>query len=166
MNWLDRLRFRLARDADGADQAEVFFHAIMDGASSFYSLGQRQAWANALPREAATWQLRQRRLTTFVADLDRRCVGFCELDLNASHIECLYVWPALQGNGIASRLIELACDHAREQGHHTLYIEASLMLAPRLLASGWESLGESAVEREGERLPRVRCKRQLNDTVL
>jgi len=49
---LERTRFRQALPKDAADQAEVFHHAIMEGASGQYTLAQRRAWAMALPRTA------------------------------------------------------------------------------------------------------------------
>lgn len=159
---LERLRLRLAREEDGADQAEVFYHAIMQGAVSHYDREQREAWASALPREAPAWSVRQLRYLTVVADLDRRCVGFCELDVEGEQIVTLYVWPALQRQGIGMRLLDAALDQAREAGCRQLTLDASLMLAPQLSAKGWETLGADTVERNGVALARVRLRRDLN----
>ncbi|WP_262927306.1 GNAT family N-acetyltransferase [Phytohalomonas tamaricis] len=158
---LERLRLRLAREQDGADQAEVFHHAIMQGAVSHYDREQREAWASALPREASAWSVRQLNYLTLIADLDRRCVGFCELDVKAGLVVTLYVWPTLQGQGIGMQLLETASDQMREAGGETLLIDASTMLAPRLIAQGWEKIGEDKVERNGVLLPRVRLRRDL-----
>ena len=161
MAMIDRLRLREAGMADASDQAEVFYHAVMEGASGHYSLGQREAWASVVPREASVWQVRQVRCYTVVAEIDRRCVGFCELNRQEGRVEMLYVWPALQGKGIASRLIEQVVSEAERLGLDTLRMDASLMLAPRLLHRGWESLGEETVERSGEYLKRIRLRLAL-----
>ena len=47
---LERTRFREALPRDASDQAEVFYHAIMEGAANHYTLAQREAWASALWR--------------------------------------------------------------------------------------------------------------------
>ncbi|BBI63981.1 hypothetical protein HSBAA_52870 [Vreelandella sulfidaeris] len=46
-----RVVYRAALARDAADQAEVFYHAVMQGAATHYSLAERRAWAQALPRE-------------------------------------------------------------------------------------------------------------------
>ncbi|MHB0775916.1 GNAT family N-acetyltransferase [Halomonas sp. WWR20] len=158
---LERVIFRAALPRDGADQAEVFHHAVMQGASRHYSLAQRQAWAEALPREAEAWAARQVLYSTLIAACDGRCVGFCELDLPHSRIETLYVWPSLTRRGIGSRLLGYAEQGMRERGVTHLTIEASLVLAPGLEARGWERHGEEWVERFGERLQRVRLSKAL-----
>ncbi|MCX2522812.1 GNAT family N-acetyltransferase [Larsenimonas rhizosphaerae] len=158
---IERLRLREAVMTDAADQAEVFYHAVMEGPSGHYSLAQREAWASAMPREASVWQVRQVRYYTVVAEIDRRCVGFCELNRHEGRVEALYVWPALQGKGIASRLVRQVVDEAERSGLDALCMEASLTLAPRLLHHGWESLGEETVERSGEYLKRIRLRLAL-----
>ncbi|RKR06655.1 GNAT family acetyltransferase [Kushneria sinocarnis] len=164
---LDRLRLREARAEDAADQAEVFYHAVMQGAAGHYSREQREAWVQALPREAAAWVVRHLHHRTVVADLDRRCVGFCELGLGmprqAAAIVTLYVWPSLAGRGIGSRLLAVALDQAREAGAAMIMLDASVMLAPWLCANGWEHLGSDVVERAGVSLPRERFRYRLSD---
>jgi len=149
-----RVFYRSVMAKDAADQAEVFHHAVMQGASRHYSLEQRRAWASALPREASAWSARQALYTTLVADCDGHCVGFVELDLARARIVTLYVWPSLAGRGIGGRLLALAEQRLVEGGARRMIIEASLMLAERLPDKGWESHGEEWVERNGERLPR------------
>lgn len=158
---LERVRLRLARDQDAVDQAEVFHHAIMRGAAGHYDLDQREAWACALPRDPGAWVMRQLRYRTLVADLDRRCVGFCELDLPHGRISMLYVWPSLQGRGIGACLLAAALDQARAEKLAHLDIDASLVLAPRLERLGWRRLSSERVERGGVVLERLRYRYTL-----
>lgn len=154
---IERTRFREALPRDASDQAEVFHHAVMEGASSHYSLAEREAWAAALPRTAEAWGARQTLYTTLVAECDGHCIAFCEHDAEA-RIETLYVWPSVARQGIGSRLLQLTLDRLAHQGHTQASIEASLMLAPALQAGGWERLGEEQVERHGVMLSRVRLQ--------
>ena len=156
-----RIHYREALAKDGSDQAEVFYHAVMMGASRHYSLAQRQAWASALPRDGSAWRARQALFTTLVAECDGRCVGFVELDPGRARVETLYVWPSLAGQAIGGRLLSLAEERLRNAGARRMIIEASLMLAEPLLDAGWESHGEEWVERAGELLPRLCMSKPL-----
>lgn len=157
-----RVAYRAALARDASDQAEVFYHAVMQGAANHYELSQRRAWANALPREASAWAVRQALYTTLVAICDGRCVGFLEFDGKKGRIETLYVWPSLTGRGIGTTLLIHAERMLLEQGNDRVEIEASVMLFDRLLRRGWENLGEQWVERSGESLKRYRLVKKLN----
>ncbi|QTF93537.1 GNAT family N-acetyltransferase [Halomonas sp. BM-2019] len=156
-----RIRYRQARSRDAADQAEVFHHAVMQGAMARYSLAEREAWASALPRDACAWAARQALHTTLVADCDGRCVGFLEMDLPRGRIVTLYVWPSLSRRGIGSTLLIHAERLLMEHGHARASIEASLMLAESLVRRGWQEIAEEWVERDGERLCRKRLEKRL-----
>ncbi|CEP34756.1 MULTISPECIES: GNAT family N-acetyltransferase [Halomonadaceae] len=157
-----RVMYRAALARDAADQAEVFYHAVMQGAATHYTLSERKAWAQALPREGSAWGVRQALYTTLVAACDGRCVGFLELDLAAGRVETLYVWPSLTGRGIGTTLLVHAERLLLEQGKGQIEIEASAMLYERLLRRGWKNHGEEWVERSGERLLRYKLTKRLN----
>jgi len=157
-----RIVYRQALMRDAADQAEVFYHAVMQGASNHYTLAQRRAWANVLPREASAWAARHLLYTTLVATSDNRCVGFIELDGRSGRVETLYVWPSLAGRGIGTTLLIHAERLLVEDGHAAIEIEASAMLVDRLQRRNWQNLGEQTVERGGELLTRYRLRKQLN----
>lgn len=157
-----RVTYRAALARDAADQAEVFYHAVMQGAATHYTLDERRAWANALPREGSAWGVRQALYTTLVATCDGRCVGFLELDLVAGRVVTLYVWPSLAGRGIGTTLLVHAERLLLEQGLGRVEIEASSMLYERLMRRGWENHGEEWVERSGERLQRYKLSKRLN----
>ena len=157
-----RVMYRAALARDAADQEEVFYHAVMQGAATHYTLDERRAWANALPREGSAWGVRQALYTTLVATCDGRCVGFLELDLVAGRVVTLYVWPSLAGRGIGTTLLVHAERLLLEQGLGQVEIEASSMLYERLMRRGWENHGEEWVERSGERLLRYKLSKRLN----
>jgi len=157
-----RVTYRAALARDAGDQAEVFYHAVMQGAATHYGLDERRAWANALPREASAWAARQALYTTLVAACDGRCVGFLELNVSAGRIETLYVWPSLAGRGIGTTLLIHAERILLEHGVSQVEIEASLVLYERLLRRGFDNLGEQWVERSGEMLRRYRLVKQLS----
>ena len=157
-----RVMYRAALARDAADQAEVFYHAVMQGAATHYTLDERREWAQALPREGSAWAVRQALYTTLIATCDGRCVGFLEVDLDAGRIETLYVWPSLAGRGIGTTLLVHAERMLLEQGKGKVEIEASSVLYERLMRRGWENHGEQWVERSGESLKRYRLSKALN----
>ncbi len=156
-----RILYRQAKARDGADQAEVFHHAVMQGAATHYSVVEREAWAATMPREGSVWVARQALYTTLVATCDGRCVGFLELDVPGGHIHTLYVWPSLARRGIGSTLLLYAERMLLEHGHGRATIDASRMLAESLLRRGWRDLGIEWVTREGVRLERQRLEKPL-----
>lgn len=157
-----RITYRQALSRDAADQAEVFYHAVMQGAASHYATSERQAWASALPREASAWAARQALYTTLAAVCDGRCVGFLELDDKQGRIVTLYVWPSLAGRGIGSTLLIHAERILLEQGTARVEIEASLVLFERLERRGFVNHGEQWVERSGQWLKRYRMSKALS----
>ncbi|UYG00539.1 GNAT family N-acetyltransferase [Halomonas sp. GD1P12] len=157
-----RITYRQALSRDAGDQAEVFYHAVMQGASGHYGVAEREAWACALPREASAWAARHAFYTTIVAVCDGRCVGFLELDVKNARIVTLYVWPSLAGRGIGSTLLIHAERLLLEQGAGRVDIEASLVLFERLERRGFENHGEQWVERGGQWLKRYRMSKALS----
>ncbi|BBI53092.1 hypothetical protein HORIV_55130 [Vreelandella olivaria] len=45
-----RIMYRAALARDAADQAEVFYHAVMQGAATLYALGAQGLGTGAAPR--------------------------------------------------------------------------------------------------------------------
>ncbi|MFW3613638.1 GNAT family N-acetyltransferase [Billgrantia antri] len=156
-----RILYRQARARDGADQAEVFHHAVMQGAAAHYSVAEREAWAATMPREGSVWAARQALYTTLMATCDGRCVGFLELDVPKGHVQTLYVWPSLARRGIGSTLLVHAERMLLEHGHGRATVDASRMLAESLLRRGWQDLGTEWVTRGDVRLERRRLEKRL-----
>ncbi|MGR4069476.1 GNAT family N-acetyltransferase [Billgrantia sp. C5P2] len=156
-----RILYRQAKARDGADQAEVFHHAVMQGAAAYYSVEQRTAWAATMPREASAWVARQTLYTTLMATCDGRCVGFLELDIPKGHVHTLYVWPSLVRRGIGSTLLVHAERMLLEHGCERVTIDASRMLAESLLRRGWRDLGTEWVTKNSVRLERQRLEKRL-----
>ncbi|MGQ4878724.1 GNAT family N-acetyltransferase [Billgrantia sp. LNSP4103-1] len=157
-----RILYRQAKPRDGADQAEVFHHAVMQGAAAHYSVEERDAWASTMPREGSVWAARQALYTTLVATCDGRCVGFLELDIPVGHVHTLYVWPSLARRGIGTTLLVHAERLLLEHGHGRVTLDASRMLAESLLQRGWHDLGVEWLRRDGVRLERRRLERRLS----
>ncbi|WP_246077693.1 GNAT family N-acetyltransferase [Neptunomonas concharum] len=91
--------------------------------SDDYTDAEREAWAPT-PPDYDFWQLRCNTKRPFVAENKGKLVGFIELEEDG-HIDCLYVAPLFQGQGIASALLTYARRMAKERNIGSLYVEAS-----------------------------------------
>ena len=160
-----RISIVTAQPRHAADQAEVFYQAVMQGAARHYDLAQRQQWASRVPRDAERWAARQHRFEVLVAERDGRCIAFCEYapEWPLARIEMLYVYPGLTGQGIGTRLLEEAEQDLRRRKVRVVSLEASLMLSPGLARRGWESLGLEHVKRGGICLKRERFEKRLDE---
>ncbi|WP_240548634.1 GNAT family N-acetyltransferase [Cobetia sp. 4B] len=161
----DRVHIVAAQPQHAADQAEVFYQAVMQGAAGHYDLAQRQQWAARVPRDAERWAARQHRFEVLVAERDGRCIGFCEYapEWPLARIEMLYVYPSLMGQGIGSQLLAAAERDLRERKVRVMSLEASLTLSPGLARRGWHSLGLEHVKRDGVCLKRERFEKRLDE---
>ena len=116
-------------------------------------------WPGSLSdHDAATREYFEKRSAVpivFVAEADRRIVGFLELDSRkyapgcrsspVMFIEGWYVEPALQRRGIGRALVEAAEARARAMGHHEIASDAELENAGSIAAH--LALGYEEVER-------------------
>ncbi|MBM6551705.1 GNAT family N-acetyltransferase [Marinomonas ostreistagni] len=89
----------------------VFYRSVHALPEAMYSPEQKSAWApDGIDR--AAWQARIEQHNVWVA-VDRNnheCLGFIELDQTAD-LECLYVCPTAQKQGIAKSLLSCAQQH-------------------------------------------------------
>ncbi|WP_067097779.1 GNAT family N-acetyltransferase [Marinomonas atlantica] len=83
-------------------------HAIPD---MIYSPEQKSVWAPDC-LEVSSWheRLQEHQVWVALGELNKECLGFIELDLKGD-IECLYVCPQAQRQGIAKALLIKAREH-------------------------------------------------------
>jgi aminoglycoside 6'-N-acetyltransferase I len=115
-------------------------------------------WPGSLSdHDAETRKYFEKRLKdpiVFVAEADRRLVGFLELDYRkyapgcssspVPFIEGWYVEPALQRRGIGRALVAAAEAHARAAGHHEIASDTDIENADGIAAH--RALGYDEVE--------------------
>jgi putative acetyltransferase len=93
-----------------------------------------------------------------VALQDARVVGFIELEPDG-HIDCLYVHPAFQRQGIAGRLLQHLMQEAKKRGIAQLHVEASAVARPFFEARGFALQARNSVVRRGQTLINYRMVR-------
>lgn len=127
--------------------ADLFHSSVHAIESSVYSLGQKEAWAPT-PPDYEAWAERLEGKQPFLAMRDDQLAGFIELDSDG-HIDCFYVHPDFQGQGIGSLLYERVLQEAHSQNLERLYVEASKVARPFFGRRGFQVLVENEVCRAG-----------------
>lgn len=144
------MRIRNYESSDAREIADLFHDAIHAIGTEYYSHEQVEAWAPT-PPNYSHWQHRLDIKQPFVAEMDRKIVGFIELD-HDGHIDCMYTHKDYQRQGIAGRLYEHLKTIAGQKGITRLYVEASKLAMPFFAARGFRLVKENTVERRGQQL--------------
>ncbi|WP_417552988.1 GNAT family N-acetyltransferase [Marinomonas fungiae] len=105
-------------DAKGMNVRElinVFHRSVHAIPNAIYSSEQKLAWAPDC-LDASGWKTRLEAHSVWVArdEKNKECLGFIELD-SEGDIECLYVCPRAQRQGIAKNLIVTAFEYLIQQ---------------------------------------------------
>jgi GNAT superfamily N-acetyltransferase len=136
------------RPADVKEADELAQLAWLAKASWGYSQAQLEAWREGLtpsPKSIAEQP-------TFVAEVDERPVGFCQVNLQARPVELEHLWvhPHLMGRGIGRALLARALQHLDSLGIEVLHIDSDPNAEPFYLACGAVRVGEVPAPIQGQ----------------
>ncbi|MGY5451157.1 GNAT family N-acetyltransferase [Agarivorans sp. MS3-6] len=129
--------------------AELFTAAVHAIDSSIYSVEQQQAWA-PIPIDHYQWQARLSSERCYLALMGDQLLGFIELDGN--DIDCCYVHPRFQAQGVATRLYQHIEAIAKQRGYEHLRVDASIVAKPFFEKHGFTQIRENQVARAGQTL--------------
>jgi len=144
------MKIRHFKTSDAKTIADLFHDSVHAISSDIYSQEQLAAWSPS-PPDYNMWEARLERTRPFVATIDGVMVGFIELELDG-HIDCLYVHPNHQGQGVAKALFHYARNTAIENGCQTMSVEASKIAKSFFLKRGFEIQAENSVFRNHQAL--------------
>ncbi|MEJ2228604.1 MAG: GNAT family N-acetyltransferase [Alphaproteobacteria bacterium] len=151
-------------EASEADQLGViFFDAVREGATEFYNLEQRQAWASK-PPSGPNWISRLAAQNTVVARKAGLPVGFMTLD-GDGYIDLAFVAPGHQRQGIGGYLYARIEALARDANIGRLHSQASYLVRGLFEQRGWELVREQQIERAGVTLTNFLMEKRLHDPV-
>lgn len=149
-------------EASEADQLGViFFDAVREGATEFYSLEQRQAWASKTP-SGPSWASRLAAQKTVVARKAGLPVGFMTLD-GDGYIDLAFVAPGHQRQGIGGYLYARIEALARDANIARLHSQASYLVRGLFEQQGWDVVREQQIERAGVTLTNFLMEKHLHD---
>lgn len=142
--------------------SDIYYRAVHAIDSRVYSAEQKNAWAP--PPDYPQWAKRFELKAPYMAVIGERVAGFIELDADG-HIDCLYVDPDFQGQGVAAGLYQHLYELACQQGLKHLYVEASRIARPFFERRGFTLLQENIVHRQGIRLLNYRMEKHLSGSL-
>tara|TARA_B100001094_G_C18194002_1_gene809308 strand:- start:3383 stop:3859 length:477 start_codon:yes stop_codon:yes gene_type:complete len=125
---------------------EIFYTAVHHIDSNTYTTEQKRAWA-PYPIDYAFWYDRLSTKQPWMAWFNNKLVGFIELD-NDGYIDCLYVDPQYQGQGIATSLYNKVITIAQQKRLSKLYVHASYIARPVFLHWGFRCIQRNEVRRK------------------
>ena len=130
--------------------ADVFHHAVHAISSEIYSPAQKEAWAET-PPNYPFWKDRLEVKQPTLAIIHGSVAGFIELEPDG-HIDCCYVHPKHQKQGVAKHLYQSLEAKAESLNLKQLYVEASIIALPFFEKQGFKVLRENLVLRKQETL--------------
>ena len=139
----------------------IFFDAVRDGATEFYSVEQRQAWAPKKP-SGPRWASRLATQQTLVARKAGRPVGFMTLD-GDGYIDLAFVAPGHQRQGIGARLYARIEELAQDANIVRLHSQASFLVRGLFEQQGWEVVRKQQIEKNGVTLTNFLMEKRLHD---
>ena len=153
------MQIQAFKQTDTAELAGLFRETVRSINSRDYSTTQIEAWASAVDDEEG-FRERLSSSDTLVACMEGRIVGFINL-LNDGQLDCLYVHPEHQRQGIASALLKKLEARAREASHILLRTEASITALPFFRKHGFMLVREQEVAFGDETFRNFMMKKNL-----
>jgi len=127
---------RPATEADLPDVVTVHERAIRELGESHYDAAPLEAWAREATADA--YPLDDDAKHVVVAELDGEMVGVGQLDRPSGEVDKVFVHPDHARNGVASVLLDHLEGVARDRGHETVVLDASLNSVPFYEARDYE----------------------------
>lgn len=103
---------------------DLFYDAVYAIDDCVYSKQQKQTWAE-IPIDYEYWNTRLAAKKPSLLIINGDVAGFIELESDG-HIDCAYVLPRFQRQGVATALLIHILVLAKKQGLNYLYVEASI----------------------------------------
>jgi putative acetyltransferase len=157
METLNSMRIREAIIDDVPTLKELHDRAVRELCQADYTSEQIEGWVNKSPLEKYYWRLETQRI--FVAEDEGKTLGFVRWYPETNELCSICVEPAFARQGIGSRLMETACQDAKENNVEMLWLDASLTAVPFYQALGWEYI---ALSTDGP-LDNVRMTKHLEE---
>lgn len=150
-----KLTIRPYRESDLDSVIAIFQAAIRETAARDYSPAQIAAWVQV---DRKAWARRRMDRLTWVANLGATSAGFTDLEADG-HLDMMFVHPAHQGQGIASRLLAKVEDAARAKGLSRIFTEASITARPFFERRGFQLVAAQSVAIRGQTLTNFRMEK-------
>ncbi|WP_164847022.1 GNAT family N-acetyltransferase [Neptunomonas marina] len=140
------IQLRTLRPSDAAAMQLLFCAAINAIDQSLYSSAEKQAWIGPQPKGWCTLLTAEKGLGLFCGT---QLLGFI-IYQPQGYLNCLYIDPAYQGQGIASELHRAFLSAVKANKVEQVWVEASLAAEPVFRHWGYKAIKRQHIERAGE----------------
>ncbi len=140
--------------------ADLFHLAVHRIDSTIYDADQKEVWAPS-PPDYDLWVKRLDSKQPFLAVADSRVIGFMELDPDG-HIDCAYIHPDFQRQGVATALYQCLENEAKKRRVNRLYVEASIIAKPFFIKNGFNLVRQNDIQRKGVTLVNFTMEKWLS----
>ncbi|MDN2663062.1 GNAT family N-acetyltransferase [Psychromonas sp. 14N.309.X.WAT.B.A12] len=138
---------------------DLFYLAVHSIDPNIYSVAQQYAWAPT-PINYQKWFDRLSNKRPFLLLINDKVAGFMELESDG-HIDCAYVHPDYQQQGVATHLLLHLVMCAKQSKIPALYVEASIIAKPLFQKLGFKVIKSQTVNRNNEALIQYLMQKQL-----
>jgi putative acetyltransferase len=145
--------------ADTPVLAAIFAAAIEELTGDDYNEEQRQAWA-AVAEDEERFGKKLASELTLIATLRNAPVGFASLK-GKNNVDMLYVHPSVEGQGVASMLLDALEKLAGGRGADKLAVEASDNAADFFRKRGYVAQQRNSITVNGEWLANTTMQKTL-----
>jgi len=121
--------------SDGVPLADLHRRAILAISSDFYSLAERESWAQGLSADGYARSAANGEIFEIALGADSTPIAFC--GRKGDEVCGLYVAPDFHGRGIGKLLLARAETAIAAAGHGRVTLAASLSAVPFYLAHGY-----------------------------
>ncbi len=140
---------RAFRPEDTAAVYQLFYSTVHSVNLQHYTPEEVEAWVPSHPPDLQQWQERFLRQHTLLAEIDGQLAGFANLEADGHNIDMVYTHKDFQGQGVATKLVELLEQQVLKNGGNTIELAASITARPFFEKRGYKLIRENEVLRFG-----------------
>ncbi|WP_434777292.1 GNAT family N-acetyltransferase [Neisseria sp. Ec49-e6-T10] len=137
----------------------LFQRAVHSISDEFYTAVQREAWAPVSP-DYDSWRKKFDQSKPYICLVNEKIAGFIELN-QEGYIDCLYVDPNFQCQGVASYLYHYVEELALARNNERLSVDASKVAKNFFIKKGFTVVRENQVMRYGVVLENFSMQKDL-----
>ncbi|UJF21357.1 GNAT family N-acetyltransferase [Shewanella sp. OMA3-2] len=138
-----------------ADISHIYHQSVQAISHPRYNQAKKDAWSTA-PRSAKYWLQQYKHSKAWVIEgALKNVLGFIGLETafpSKGYIDCLYVHPSCQHQGLASQLIQHVQQWAAAQHYAQLRVDASYLSKPLFEKNGFVLIESNLRVKKGQTL--------------
>lgn len=155
------MKIRPFEPGDYETLARIFADSVRSIPTGDYSCEQLEVWAAAFS-DLGGWLIERPGRIVLIAEEISGPIGFVTFEPDG-HIDCIYVHPHFQRQGVASALLDQIETRAAGPQLERIFTEASITARPFFEYAGFRVIAPQTVIRDGLEFKNYRMEKLLRD---